>query len=236
MHEKFINCELEITALNDCEDEDLAFMSKKIETILKVVEVNKPKIISDQLGIKVQIDNDNLKDVENILNEGIRVISTTFIKGNKPITVNDLAIPSGYWLCATCNSITSELQIQCSNCNVFRLLESYRNLIENPASVSKQEVEQLKQRREQEKNLICGRDLLTPEVIKMDTSWYIISSAWLSQWKAFIFNRPSKNSCVSSNHTIGVLPPGPISNHTLLVKGQQILRSALKQVVPVHKQ
>jgi hypothetical protein len=82
--------------------------------------------------------------------------------------------------------------------------------------------------------LICGRDSLNTEILSTEGLWYIISSDWLSEWKAFIFNKPYKSSIVhiSANKKVGVLPPGPISNHTLFHKGHktQILRQNLKKV------
>eukprot|EP00826_Nyctotherus_ovalis_P003853 TRINITY_DN10798_c0_g1_i11.p1 TRINITY_DN10798_c0_g1~~TRINITY_DN10798_c0_g1_i11.p1 ORF type:complete len:233 (+),score=39.70 TRINITY_DN10798_c0_g1_i11:963-1661(+) len=229
MHEKYTNCELEITALNDCEDDDLAFMSKKIETILKTIQVNKSRLSSDHLAIKVQTDK-NLNALEDLM--AIKLISVPFTRANKPVTLNECAVPTGHWLCSTCDGVTSEALVQCAGCGSFRLYESLRNAAEAPGSATKQEVELLQLRRVQERNLICGRDLLSPEVVKMDACWYLISVAWLAQWKAFIFNRPCKGSYVSSNPLIGVLPPGPISNHSLFLKGQQTLRPHLKRVLP----
>lgn len=229
MHEKYMNCELEITALNDCEDDDLAFMSKKIETILKTIQVNKPRLSSDHLAIKVQADK-SLNALEELA--AIKLISAPFTRASKPVTLNECAVPTGHWLCPTCDSVTPDSLVQCTGCGSFRLCETFKNLVDAPGNVTKQELELLQVRRAQEKSLICGRDLLSPEVVKMDACWYLVSVAWLAQWKAFIFNRPCKGSYVSSNPSIGVLPPGPISNHTLFLKGQQTLRPHLKRVLP----
>lgn len=50
----------------------------------------------------------------------------------------------------------------------------------------------------------------------------MISSDWLFQWKCFISNKVSAQHAdqvrASENDRIGVLPPGSISNHDLLVK------------------
>lgn len=52
--------------------------------------------------------------------------------------------------------------------------------------------------------------------------WFIISSNWLFQWKCFISNKISNSGThqrirESLNKSIGILPPGPISNEDLLI-------------------
>lgn len=47
-----------------------------------------------------------------------------------------------------------------------------------------------------------------------DTFWYIVSEAWLKQWRAFI-----ENTTKDDGTGRGVLPPGPIDNARLLGKG-----------------
>ncbi len=47
----------------------------------------------------------------------------------------------------------------------------------------------------------------------------MVSAEWLSQWKSFISNKVKQGQAdtirMSENPAVGVLPPGPISNHTL---------------------
>lgn len=53
--------------------------------------------------------------------------------------------------------------------------------------------------------------------------WFMISSEWLFQWKAFISNKLSSQAPKSIfiknsvNKEIGVLPPGPINNDGLFL-------------------
>ena len=55
----------------------------------------------------------------------------------------------------------------------------------------------------------------------MNSGFYIISSEWLNEWKAFVNNKPCKGALLSENNKVGVLPPGPINNHTLFSKSSQ---------------
>eukprot|EP01022_Parablepharisma_sp_SALTPOND_P033218 TRINITY_DN88310_c6_g1_i1.p9 TRINITY_DN88310_c6_g1~~TRINITY_DN88310_c6_g1_i1.p9 ORF type:complete len:267 (-),score=20.63 TRINITY_DN88310_c6_g1_i1:5535-6335(-) len=229
-YDKLLDYELEIAALNEYDDIDIAYMSKKIEAVLKGIQSKKIEMNSDRLLVKVQIDPTIYDKMGAFIHTHTKLDSSPLLIGNKPVTVNEYVIPLNHWLCTLCGSITSEAQFQCSKCSTFRLLESFPNILENPSKVTEQEIIMLRQRRQQEKLMICGRDLLTSDILPMDECWYIISTDWLTQWKAFIFNKPFKNSRVSPNPTIGVLPPGPISNHLLLLKDKQTLKNGLQRV------
>jgi hypothetical protein len=101
----------------------------------------------------------------------------------------------------------------------------YKNILHNPINVQDDEISALNQRRKMEKQLILSKDLNSA-----DKCWYMISGDWLLQWKSFISNKVSSNLLKtnpnakyiirsSENAKIGILPPGPISNSDLLVKG-----------------
>ena len=63
------------------------------------------------------------------------------------------------------------------------------------------------------------------------TKWFMVSCDWLFKWKCFVSNKVSKNAMpntnvqneirTSLNQRIGILPPGPISNHCLFVNESQ---------------
>lgn len=74
-----------------------------------------------------------------------------------------------------------------------------------------------------EKQLILERDLDAHS----SSCWFMISSEWLYQWKCFISNKISQNHSLngqqvyvrmSESEKIGVLPPGPIANHSLFLR------------------
>lgn len=61
----------------------------------------------------------------------------------------------------------------------------YKNILHNPSEVTDVELEALNKRRLMEKQLILDRDL--DEGSK--NLWFMVSSAWLYQWKSFISNK-----------------------------------------------
>lgn len=104
----------------------------------------------------------------------------------------------------------------------------YKNILHNPTKVTDEEIEAIQLRRKKEKTLILERDL--DKVQNQEKYWFMIANEWLFQWKCFISNKLSKDADpallnqvrVSENEKIGVLPPGPISNHTLFVKNSSL--------------
>ena len=112
------------------------------------------------------------------------------------------------WTCMKCNKNIVEGKIRCE-CGGFRSIESYQNIITNIYECSQVEISEIQQRREIEMNLINELD-----DSKENNLWYIINADWVSDWKNFVFNRPSRPGLILPD--IGALPPGPINNNTLL--------------------
>lgn len=225
------DCELEVTALNEYEDNDIIYMTKKIENVIHTIESKDLRIPSDNLLVQFKADNSVHGKLEDLLATHSELHAEGVREGERTLSISECAVPSGQWLCTLCGMLAPDAFFQCTRCACFRLLESYPCVIEDPMNASPQEIEMLKQRRKKEKLMICGRDLLTSDILPMDDSWYLISSNWLLKWKAFIFNKPCKYSQVSVNPAIGVLPPGPITNNTLYLKDKVTLKDNLQRVI-----
>jgi len=76
--------------------------------------------------------------------------------------------------------------------------------------------------------------------------FYVIDIEWFLNWKSFISNDlgekylPNSKKKISSNKSIGVLPPGPISNVNLFEKNTKefsakTLRKGMKKVKKIIK-
>ncbi len=209
---------------------DIAYMSKKIEMVVKAVAIKKLDMSSDKLSLKVRLEPTIYDKLPAFVHSHIKLEANGLSVNNKPATVNEYAIPASHWLCTLCGAVTPDTQLQCARCSTVRMIETFPNVLDNPAGTTEGEIKFLRQRRQLEKQLICGRDLLTSQVIDMDDCWYLISTEWINQWKAFIFNKPCKSSRVSSNPAVGVLPPGPVSNYSLFLKDKQTLKDNLQKV------
>ena len=225
-YNEFLDYELEVAALEGYEDKDIAYMTKRIEKILEAINSKANSLESDRMIIKVTFNNEK----GNLINPEVQIESSPLIYKGKAVSLDEYVNPSNSWLCVACSILNTDNESQCEKCGTFRLIESFPNAINNPTNVTQQEIALLQQRREKEKKLICGRDLLTSDIIPMDNCLYLINAEWLTQWRAFIFNKPSKNIRVSPNPAIGVLPPGPITNHQFFLKDRKTLKKGLKPV------
>jgi hypothetical protein len=56
-----------------------------------------------------------------------------------------------FWLCTSCNKVMKIDSIFCEQCQVFRPLEMYKNLIHSPMEATPEEIQSLNQRRKEEK-------------------------------------------------------------------------------------
>jgi len=205
-------------------------MWRKLELLFKTLEDKKPSITTDKLLVSVEMDlNMSCKNGLYFCEPKIKNVPLT--SGDNPVSLEEYAIPPNNWLCGVCRNITSDKALMCDSCGTFRLVESLPNVLDNPTKVTKKEIEFLEKRRELEKYIICARDLLTTDVVDMESYWYLVSTEWLNQWKSFVFNKAGKNSRISSNTLIGVLPPGPIANYCLLLKDKKTIKENLKIVL-----
>ena len=137
-------------------------------------------------------------------------------------------VNTSMWTCGSCKGQTPDGEITCRTCKSFRPLSTYPNLLNNPAAATPAEVEELQARRKAELELISQLDSQEPTGV-----WYIINSDWITEWKNFIFNKPSHNRLQNStNKNIGTLPSGPISNSRLFANpdGPVELKPKLKPV------
>lgn len=61
--------------------------------------------------------------------------------------------------------------------------------------------------------------------------WYIVNSEWLKDWKMFVNNKRSSTAYGARRSThkgVGILDPGPITNHLLLDKDNNPLPNMVK--------
>jgi hypothetical protein len=118
------------------------------------------------------------------------------------------------WTCEVCHDHNVSGMIVCRKCKSFRPLESYPNIIHSPENVTEIELEELNKRRKMELEMLTAKDQ-----IEISQVFYLINCNWISEWKAFIFNKSSLNETQqSSNEHIGTLPPGPITNNELFTE------------------
>ena len=166
--------------------------------------------------------------IENALSANCKLMLDDLKQDGEAITFMDILEKDKHWTCQTCKELYSKDIIFCNACLCFRPLEMFKNLVNNPGTVTNFEVEYLKQRRTIEKQKIMEQDMEDLDDDKEeDPMQFIISADWLYLWKCFISNRFVNSSKVSqqlkqkvqssSNEVIGVLPPGPICNLSLFI-------------------
>lgn len=128
--------------------------------------------------------------------------------------------------------------VRCQQCSNFRRLETIENLYLDPMNITPANLKLISLRRKEE-----SKDF--QEFIKLNNifvkQFYVVDLEWFLQWKCFIMNDSTEKILVnskkknSSNKSIGVLPPGPVSNVNLFEKNASsfsnvTLKKSLKKV------
>lgn len=220
--------EKELMSASIKEPSKLAHVDSLINATAKLVQ-QKLDVDNNSVIQKCTIDFSIYEKLEMFLASHVQLALSSILKDGKPILFNEFAAPSEGWSCCRCECPGNpEAAIQCAKCSSLRGIESLPNLLYNPEQITEREVEIFKNRRAFEKQMICARDLITPEVFKTDGSWYLISADWLKMWKAYVFNKPNKKSVI--NKAVGVLPPGPICNEKLVLPDGKTPRQGLEKV------
>lgn len=153
----------------------------------------------------------------NIEQEIVKVFKD-FVSSSVNIKIVD-SVKLEKWKCE-CGDLVQAGRVQCE-CGRFRPLKSYLNL--EKGKVSAGEVAEIQLRREIEMDWINKLD----ENLQPDC-WYLINADWVNAWKAFVLNKSMRQR--HSNSEVGVLPPGPIDNSSLLIENKE-LRPKLKAAV-----
>lgn len=179
----------------------------------------------------------------SLLKSNSKLLLDELRQEGEPIRFMDILQRDKHWKCQGCDSVHSKEIIFCEQCQKFRPLEMYKNLVNNPHKVSSFELNCLDQRRKKEKQLILDQDLKEEDGQNgIDKMWFMISGDWLFQWKCFISNKISNSAQASidlknkirfsPNKEIGILPPGPIQNEDFFVGGEE---DVLKEDLELNK-
>jgi len=123
-----------------------------------------------------------------------------------------------YWVCVCGETNNSFGSISCLHCERLIKPEVIPNILNSPLEATNNDIDSLIMRRKQE----CKQfhELFNAE--SLSNKLYMINLEWFLEWKCFVTNDLSEKYLVndkkniSINKTIGVLPPGPISNNKLI--------------------
>jgi hypothetical protein len=133
-----VDQELDIRSLEDYDDQDIIFMSKKIEKIKQTLEsLGILKIPIDEMEIVANVKSQIYEKLGSYILNNSQVFSRNVVlNGQQVLTAGDAAIGQNSWICLTCEKICPNERIDCEKCHTFRTLETYPNIIHLPFKVS----------------------------------------------------------------------------------------------------
>ena len=186
-------------------DSSLVRNISKIQKILKKTYLDMPEV-----SVCPQNINFNLSQLENFDLKNW-VDSTYSVRFEDP--------KAKQWQCQDCKTLNTQKHLLCKQCSWPKFQNVIQKVLESPQEVSEEEIEVLNARRKLELEVIGSLD-----VEEHGNSWYIINADWVNAWKNFVFNKVKKSRNLCQNARVGVLPPGPISNHKLFDNSEEPLK------------
>jgi hypothetical protein len=220
-----------LTALNEIinSQESPVNIISKVESLYKSINSLEAVFPKESKGVLSKIDKRIYEKIEAyLLKYTVFELSdiSMSIKKFDPIQ----SLQSSRWVCINCEAYNNGDSHCCSQCYSFKPLEFYTS-IENDKPLGS-EITQITNRRDEEKLQISGRDVAEKAKIHTDGLFYIIDKEWLYKWKSFIFNAPYKgvSSYVGKSKLLGILPPGPVSNESLLLEDRVTPKKELLKV------
>jgi hypothetical protein len=122
-----------------------------------------------------------------------------------------------YWYCQHCETRNSSEtdSLKCSECDVFRPIDTYESFFYNYKYATKKDKELLKRRKLEEINLITLQNEIK---CKTNDDCYLIDESWLKDWEKYAFEDEKSYSLQTSQHFSEsqlVCYPGEISNNVL---------------------
>ncbi len=108
-------------------------------------------------------------------------------------------------------------EVRCQFCNNFRRHETLSSIFTDLAN--SEEIKIFNQIKREE-----SKEFQENLKLNNNTNYYAIDLEWFLQWKCYVTNDmtekqlPNSKKRISSNKSVGVLPPGPIFNTNLFEK------------------
>lgn len=195
-------------------NEELQDLYQKVNFFLNYdLEVN---LFQMQIGIKEEIKDKLFEFIQNSYYVDVEFAS---VKGEPP-TIKHILNKDNTWLCICGEGDNLVSNQKCNNCESYRKIETLDYVVTHPFETTKDEIQTIALRRKQEVKEF-------QELYKKNTKTecnYLIDLEWFLLWKCFVTNDMSdkyvsnSKKRISPNKSIGILPPGPITNINLLDK------------------
>lgn len=176
-----------------------------------------------QIGVRENIKEKLFDFIQNAYYVDVDFVS---IKNEAPL-IKHILQKEKTWQCVCGEFDIINTTCKCSNCGIFRKVESYDHILANPLYASKEEINLYNQRKKIEVKdfqQIYSKKI-DPINNNISTKYYAVDLEWFLTWKCYVTNDltekyvANNKKRISPNKLIGLLPPGPITNYNLYEKG-----------------
>ena len=156
------NDDLNLSSLESHDDSEIVYMTKIIEDQKANLVSFKADIALPDISLAFHLRHSNYDKLESLLLQSCNIQPEPLILDENQ-EVRDFSLvldkTQGFWLCKECSRVMRNDCVFCEQCQVFKPLEMYKNLMFKPMEATPEEIQSLDQRRKEEKQLIIERDI-----------------------------------------------------------------------------
>ena len=181
--------ELSIEQLIAHQDDELVHLTSTAQKLLaRTIDVA-PDINLSRLVVLLYLRERDLDKLSALLLQLSDVRVEDFKQEERAMMLRNAFDIDKRWICNGCEQVNPQSATACVQCKVFKPLALYPSFFRGANALTEGELKELDERREKEKSLISSKDSsIPPENI---STWYIVDSEWLKDWKMFVSNRKS---------------------------------------------
>ena len=200
------------------QDDELVHLTSTVQKLLSRTIDVAPEINLSRLVVLLYLRERDLEKLAASLLQLSDVRVEDFKQKEQAMILRNAFDIEKRWICHGCEQVNPQSAPVCTQCKVFKPLALYPSFFRGAKALTEGELKELDERREKEKSLISEKDSsIPPENI---STWYIVDSEWLKDWKMFVSNRKSSSQAAvprrSQMPSVGFLDPGPITNERLV--------------------
>mmetsp|Transcript_44454 Transcript_44454/g.32558 ORF Transcript_44454/g.32558 Transcript_44454/m.32558 type:complete len:174 (+) Transcript_44454:735-1256(+) len=153
--DKLYNDDLNLSSLESHDDHEIIYMTNIIEEQQQHLINFKPDIEFEDVSIALQLRESAYEKIENLLSTTCNLLLDNLrFDDESPIKFEHILEKDKSWICVNCSKKISIDEVICENCQTFKPLEMFKNLLHSPLQASEEEIDCLKKRRTLEKDII----------------------------------------------------------------------------------
>lgn len=150
--DKLYNDDLNLSSLEQHDDNEIIYMTNIVDDQQRNLSAAfAPKIKLSNISMTLQLRESVYEKMEGLLNSTSKLMLDELRQEGETIQFMDVLERDKLWKCYECETAYPKDILYCEQCQCFRPIEMFKNLLHKPEEVTEFELSMLHQRRQKEK-------------------------------------------------------------------------------------